>query len=74
MSMIKEADALKHRSLVANHMQARDHRQLWAGLLSHRFDQFWAVNRRFMEVITSGNITSISFPASTGGNSCAIHI
>ncbi|CAH8623147.1 unnamed protein product [Heterobilharzia americana] len=49
LSMIKEADALKHRSYVINQMQARDHRQLWNGLLHFRYDQFWSVNSRLME-------------------------
>lgn len=50
MSMVKEADALKHRSAVMNQMQAHDHRQLWTGLLNYQFDQFWAVNHRLMEI------------------------
>ncbi|KAK4474362.1 hypothetical protein MN116_001525 [Schistosoma mekongi] len=49
MSMIKEADALKHRSYVINQMQARDHRQLWNGLLHFRYDQFWSINSKLME-------------------------
>ena len=32
MSMVKEADCLKHNSKVINNMQRRDHRQLWLGL------------------------------------------
>ena len=34
MSMVKEADALKHRGQVINSMQKKDHRQLWMGLLN----------------------------------------
>ncbi|CAH8630879.1 unnamed protein product [Schistosoma bovis] len=49
LSMIKEADALKHRSYVINQMQARDHRQLWNGLLHFRYDQFWSINSKLME-------------------------
>ena len=32
MSMVKEADCLKHRSAVINGMQKRDHIKLWTGL------------------------------------------
>lgn len=49
MYTVKEADALKHRGAVVNVMLPRDHRQLWLGLSDHAFDQFWAVNRRFMQ-------------------------
>lgn len=49
MSTIKEADALKHRSLVISNMQKRDHNQLWLGLQNDKFDQFWTVNRKLME-------------------------
>ncbi|XP_014780325.1 autophagy protein 5 [Octopus bimaculoides] len=49
MSMVKEADALKHRSQVINGMQKKDHKQLWLGLLNDKFDQFWSVNRKLME-------------------------
>jgi autophagy-related protein 5 len=33
MSMLKEADALKHRSSVINGMQKKDHKQMWMGLV-----------------------------------------
>lgn len=49
MSMVKEADCLKHNSKVMNNMQKRDHRQLWLGLQNAKFDQFWSVNRKLME-------------------------
>ena len=32
MSMVKEADSLKHRAQVINSMQKKDHKQLWLGL------------------------------------------
>ena len=41
MSMVKEADALKHRSLVINGMQKKDHKQLWLGLLNGKFFLFF---------------------------------
>ena len=34
MGTVKEADALKHRGLVINAMQKKDHKQLWTGLLN----------------------------------------
>lgn len=49
MSCLKEADVLKHRGQVVSTMQKKDHNQLWLGLVSDKFDQFWAINRRLME-------------------------
>ena len=53
MSAVKEADSLKHRSLVMNNMKKNDHKQLWLGLSNDKFDQFWSVNRRLMERVNS---------------------
>uniref|UniRef100_A0A803KER2 Autophagy protein 5 n=1 Tax=Xenopus tropicalis TaxID=8364 RepID=A0A803KER2_XENTR len=50
MSSVKEADALKHKSQVINEMQKKDHKQLWMGLQNDKFEQFWAINRKLMEV------------------------
>ncbi len=42
MSMVKEADSLKHRGQVINAMQKKDHKQLWLGLQSGKyFKEFW---------------------------------
>merc|ERR1711976_293822 len=30
-------------------MRKKDHNQLWLGLTSDKFDQFWAINRKLME-------------------------
>jgi len=49
MSSLKEADQLKHSGKVVSSMQKKDHSQLWLGLTSDKFDQFWAINRKFME-------------------------
>ncbi|KAK9736625.1 Autophagy protein Apg5 [Popillia japonica] len=49
MACLKEADVLKHRGVVINGMQKKDHNQLWLGLQNDKFDQFWAVNRKLME-------------------------
>ncbi|GAA29307.2 autophagy protein 5 [Clonorchis sinensis] len=51
MSVVKEADALKHRSQVMNQMQARDHHQIWTGILNYNFQQYWDINRRLMEPV-----------------------
>ncbi|KAA0185193.1 Autophagy protein 5 [Fasciolopsis buskii] len=68
MSLLKEADALKHRSQVMNQMQARDHQQLWTGLLSHQFDKFWMINRRLMEpLIINPRIDSPQLPSNNAG-------
>ncbi|CAH1402828.1 unnamed protein product [Nezara viridula] len=50
LSCLKEADALKHRTQIVMNMQKKDHNQLWLGLQNDKFDQFWAVNRKLMEV------------------------
>ncbi|KAG5882131.1 hypothetical protein JTB14_005960 [Gonioctena quinquepunctata] len=50
MACLKEADVLKHRGQIASSMQKKDHNQLWLGLQNDKFDQFWAVNRKLMEV------------------------
>jgi len=50
MSCIKEADQIKHGGRVISAMQKKDHNQLWQGLQNDKFDQFWAINRRLMEV------------------------
>lgn len=68
MSCVKEADQIKHGGRVISAMQKKDHNQLWQGLQNDKFDQFWAVNRRLMEVPTtvmptsdgSGETTQIS--------------
>ena len=49
MSSLKEADQLKHSGKVVSQMQKKDHNQLWSGLSSDKFDQFWAINRKLME-------------------------
>lgn len=50
MSCLKEADSLKHKGQVISQMQKKEHKQLFLGLLNDKFDQFWAINRRLMEV------------------------
>ncbi|XP_072152484.1 autophagy protein 5 isoform X2 [Bemisia tabaci] len=50
MSSVKEADALKHRGQVISVMQKKDHNQLWLGLQNDKFDQFWAINKKLMEM------------------------
>ena len=50
MSCIKEADQFKHGGRIMSTMQKKDHHQLWQGLANDKFDQFWAVNRRLMDV------------------------
>eukprot|EP00092_Neocalanus_flemingeri_P048084 GFUD01054748.1.p1 GENE.GFUD01054748.1~~GFUD01054748.1.p1 ORF type:complete len:268 (+),score=101.12 GFUD01054748.1:55-858(+) len=49
MASLKEADQLKHSGKVVSLMQKKDHNQLWLGLTSDKFDQFWAINRKLME-------------------------
>jgi len=51
MSCVKEADQVKHGGKVMSAMQKRDHNQLWQGLQNDKFDQFWSINRRLMELL-----------------------
>jgi len=48
MSCLKEADTLKHRNPIVATMHKKDHNQLWNGLLQHKYDLFWSINRRLM--------------------------
>jgi len=54
ISMIKEADTLKHRAQIISNMLKKEHNQLWNGLLNDKFDQFWAVNKKLMESTDDG--------------------
>ncbi|VDM20223.1 unnamed protein product [Hydatigera taeniaeformis] len=53
IATLKEADQLKHRGrgglgpIFDGLLPAEQHR-LWNGLLQHRFDVFWSINKRFM--------------------------
>lgn len=59
MACLKEADVLKHRGQIVSSMQKKDHNQLWSGLQNDKFDQFWAVNRKLMEV--SGEVDHFKY-------------
>uniref|UniRef100_UPI00358F3975 autophagy protein 5-like isoform X1 n=2 Tax=Myxine glutinosa TaxID=7769 RepID=UPI00358F3975 len=58
MSTLKEADSIKHRggagrrgcTGVMSELQRKEHRQIWLGLSNGKFEQFWAVNRKLMDV------------------------
>uniref|UniRef100_A0A8C4QEG5 ATG5 autophagy related 5 homolog (S. cerevisiae) n=1 Tax=Eptatretus burgeri TaxID=7764 RepID=A0A8C4QEG5_EPTBU len=58
MSTLKEADSIKHRggagrrgcTGVMSELQRKEHRQIWLGLSNDKFEQFWAVNRKLMDV------------------------
>jgi len=50
LAQVKEADQVKHLGKVMSQMQAKDHTQLFLGLAAHKFEQFWAINRRLMVV------------------------
>ncbi|VDD76110.1 unnamed protein product [Mesocestoides corti] len=54
LATLKEADQLKHRGPggqgpVFGRLLPQDQRNLWNGLLQHRFDLFWSINKRFMQ-------------------------
>ncbi|XP_046353948.2 autophagy protein 5-like isoform X2 [Haliotis rufescens] len=61
MSVVKEADALKHRSQVVNSMQKKDHKQLWTGLQNDKFEQFWSVNKKLMETTVEDSFKYIPY-------------
>lgn len=61
LSSIKEADAIKHKGKVINDMLKKDHKQLWYGLQSDQFDQFWSVNKKLMEITDGQAFKSIPF-------------
>lgn len=44
MSVLKEADALKHKGQVINSMQEKDHNQLWLGFQNGNFYQYLCVS------------------------------
>ena len=62
MSSLKEADQLKHSGKVVSQMQKKDHNQLWLGLTSDKFDQFWAINRKLMEPLAGQDDTFRHIP------------
>ncbi|KAH9280624.1 Autophagy protein 5 [Echinococcus granulosus] len=54
LATLKEADQLKHRGRegpgpIFNELLPEDQHRLWNGLLQHRFDLFWSINKRFMQ-------------------------
>ncbi|XP_059165801.1 autophagy protein 5-like [Physella acuta] len=61
MSVVKEADALKHRGQAINSMQKKDHKALWTGLMNDKFDQFWSVNKKLMENSGEDAFKSVPF-------------
>ncbi|KAG0192479.1 autophagy protein 5 [Apophysomyces sp. BC1034] len=54
MSMIKEADFLRHGTTkrVMN-LSKRDQTQLWESVASDHFEEYWSVNKRLLETTTS---------------------
>lgn len=40
MSVLKEADAMKHRGQAINSMQKKDHKTLWAGFMNGGWSGF----------------------------------
>ncbi|KAL5105337.1 Autophagy protein 5 [Taenia crassiceps] len=54
LATLKEADQLKHRGRegpgpIFDELLPEDQHRLWNGLLQHRFDLFWSINKRFMQ-------------------------
>lgn len=57
ISMLKEADQLKHKGQVICDMSKNQQQQLWHGLKTNNFDEFWHINKKFMQ----GYENSLSF-------------
>nr|CAB3224220.1 autophagy protein 5 [Phallusia mammillata] len=49
MMTLKEADQIKHKGQVISNMSRNQHMQLWHGIRSENFDEFWTINKKFME-------------------------
>jgi len=49
ITMLKEADQLKHRGQVICNMSKNQHQQLWHGLKTNNFEEFWQINKKFMD-------------------------
>lgn len=49
ISSLKEADQLKHKGSVVNSMSKNQHSQLWYGIKTDNFNEFWTINRKFMD-------------------------
>lgn len=49
ISVVKEADSLKHRGEVITNLVKKDHNSLLSGLTNAKFDQFWSINRKLMD-------------------------
>ncbi|XP_076817004.1 autophagy protein 5-like [Clavelina lepadiformis] len=49
ISVLKEADQLKHRMQVYSSLNQSQHKQLWHGLKTDNFEEFWDINKKFME-------------------------
>lgn len=61
LACLKEADVLKHKTQIVTNMQKKDHTQLWLGLQNDKFDQFWAVNRKLMELGSEDSFKYVPF-------------
>ena len=49
ITMLKEADYLKHKGQVISNMSKNQHQQLWHGLKTNNFEEFWQINKKFMD-------------------------
>lgn len=64
LATVKEADVLKHRGDIMSNLQKRDHNHLWSGLVSHKMEQFWSVNKKLMSPAFRSIPIRIYFPHS----------
>jgi len=50
MTMLKEADQLRNKGSVISNMSKNQHKQLWHGLKTDSFDEFWGVDKELMNI------------------------
>uniref|UniRef100_A0AC34QXI0 Autophagy protein 5 n=1 Tax=Panagrolaimus sp. JU765 TaxID=591449 RepID=A0AC34QXI0_9BILA len=50
LQTVKEADQLKHKGTVMAAMKSDEHEQLFQSIVNDKFDDFWTVNKKLMEV------------------------
>ncbi|KAE9549923.1 hypothetical protein FO519_006865 [Halicephalobus sp. NKZ332] len=53
LQTVKEADQMKHKGAIMSTMKVEEHGQLFQSITNDKFDDFWVVNRKLMEVSDS---------------------
>jgi len=56
LQTVKEADQMKHKGAVMSAMKVEEHTQLFQSIANDKFDDFWAVNKKLMEIADSRSV------------------